>query len=180
MLPKSFKLNRSKCKVSDTLHFTAETITPLIVKAMAERRAKESAKMARREAESADMPRKNGLAAEMNAINIQLKTDRQLREGLQLHIENNRGKMEYETKNRTFTGLPIAQTYSQAVVLTSEGIKAFEIHHQITYSGGGSQTPSFSAKDIGFAKIGELLPPKDFPSVEALSQKIKTLLDILS
>lgn len=115
---------------------------------------------------------------EINAINIQLKTDRRLREGLGLHIEQDRRKTEYCTGKGTITGLPIAQTYSQAVILTSEGIKAFEIHHQINYSDGGNQTPSFSAKDIGFTKIGELLPLKDFPSVEALSQKITKLLDI--
>lgn len=148
-------------------------------KAAESERTDKLAKMARQQAESADMPRRYRLAMEINTINIQLSTDRQLRKGLQLHIESKRGKLaEYRTKNKTFTGLPIAQTYSQAVVLTPESIKAFEIHHQITYPYGGILTPSFSAKDIGFAKIGELLPPKDFPSVEALSQKITKLLDI--
>lgn len=154
-----------------------ETINGLIEKAAAEKEARKNAEKARQQAESADMPRRNRLAMEINTINSQLSTDRQLRKGLQLHIESKRGKLaEYETKNKTFTGLPIAQTYSQAVVLTSEGIKAFEIHHQITYSDGGNRTPNFSAKDIGFAKIGELLPPKDFPSPEVLSQKINALL----
>lgn len=153
-----------------------EITESLIEKVVAKERANKLAKIARQEAKNADMPRVNHLAVEMNAINIQLKTDKQLREGLQLHIENNRGKMEYQTKNKTFTGLPIAQTYSQAVVLTSEGIKGFEIHHQITWPEDGRGTPNFAAEDIGFAKIGELLPPKDFPSVEALSQKINALL----
>lgn len=154
-----------------------EIISALKEKAAVEKRAREDAKIARQQAEKSDKSRADTLLEEIKGINSQLKTDGQLKEGLRLSIEKNPRRANYFTENDTIIGLPIAQSYSQAVVLTPMGIKAFEIHRQITWP-GEAQALSFSAEDmtLGFADIGKLFPPEVFPSAEALRQKIKTFL----
>ena len=154
-----------------------ETINAFKEKAAAARGAEEYAKKAREQARLLDKPRVDALRKEMKWINSQIKANGQSQEGLRLFIEENPRRSEYETKDKAFTGLPIAQTYSQAVVLTSEGIKAFEIHHQI-FPLDNDRIPEYSAKPMKLehADIGDLLPQAKFTTADVLSLKITELI----